>query len=135
MSVPSPDVSIAGAVIVHDGRLLLVRRRVAEGSLSWTLPSGKVEPGETVGEAAAREALEEAGVAVEPVRFLGERVHPESGRRMSYTVCRLLAGTAHAASPREVAAAAWVTLAEIPEKVPYGLYEPVQEYLDGALAR
>ncbi|MET9073895.1 NUDIX domain-containing protein [Streptomyces sp. NPDC004232] len=120
---------IAAAVIVHDGRLLLVRRRVAEGSLSWTLPAGKVEPGETVGAAAVREALEEAGVTVEPVRFLGERVHPESGRRMSYTACRLLAGTARAASPREVAEVAWVTRAEVAELIPGDLYSSVQEYL------
>lgn len=133
MSVTSPDVLIAAAVIVHDGRLLLVRRRVAEGSLSWTLPSGKVEPGETVGEAAVREAFEEAGVSVEPVRFLGERVHPESGRRMSYTACRLLAGTAHAASLREVAEVAWVTRAEIPRLIPAGLYEGVHAYLNEVL--
>lgn len=133
MSVTSPDVPIAAAVVVHDGRLLLIRRRVAEGSLSWALPAGKVEPGETVDQAAAREALEEAGVTVEPVRFLGERVHPESGRRISYTACRLLVGAARVASPREVAEVAWVSRAEIPKLIPAGLYEGVQAYLDEIL--
>ena len=57
-----PEAVIAAAVIVRDSRVLLVRRRVAEGSLSWQLPAGKVEPGETVQEAAVREARDEAGV-------------------------------------------------------------------------
>ena len=94
---------IAGAVVVHAGRLLLIRRRIAEGSLSWTFPSGKQEPGESAPEAAAREALEEAGVTVEPVRILGERVHPATGWRVVYVACRLVSGMARAASPREVA--------------------------------
>jgi 8-oxo-dGTP diphosphatase len=123
------DPHIAAAVVVHAGRLLLIRRRVAEGSLSWTLPSGKVDADESPQEAAVRESFEEAGVVVEPVRFLGERTHPVSGRRVSYTACRLLSGTAHAASVREVAEVAWVARAEIPG----GLYERVQAYLDEVL--
>lgn len=38
---------VAAAVIVHEGRVLMVRRRVSEGSLSWQFPARKVEPGET----------------------------------------------------------------------------------------
>ena len=127
------DASIAAAVVVHHGRLLLIRRRVAEGALSWTLPSGKVEPGETVDQAAAREAFEEAGVTVEPIRLLGERVHPDTGVRISYTACRLVAGTAHAASAREVAEVVWVTRAEIPGLVPGGLFPRVEAHLDAVL--
>ncbi|HEY8982450.1 MAG TPA: NUDIX domain-containing protein, partial [Streptomyces sp.] len=37
---------IAAAVIVRGGRVLLVRRRVAEGELVWQFPAGKVEVGE-----------------------------------------------------------------------------------------
>lgn len=124
------ETPIAAAVVVHDRRLLLIRRRVAEGSLSWTLPSGKVEAGESPQQAAVREALEEAGVTVEPVRLLGERLHPESGRRIAYTACRLLSGTAHAASRREVAEVVWASRAEIPDLVPGGLFARVQAYLD-----
>jgi 8-oxo-dGTP diphosphatase len=52
----TPAPLIAAAVIVRDGRVLLVRRRVAESTLSWQLPAGKVEPGEAAQEAAVREA-------------------------------------------------------------------------------
>jgi 8-oxo-dGTP diphosphatase len=55
----------AGAVI-RDGenRLLMVRRRNAPALGMWSLPGGRVEPGETHAEAAAREVLEETGLVV-----------------------------------------------------------------------
>ena len=106
--------AIAGAVIVDAARLLLIRRTTPEGALLWTLSSGKVDPGESASDAAAREAWEEAGVRVSPVVVLGSRVHPVSGWRVVYVACRLLDGVAHAASPREVAEVRWVAAAEIP---------------------
>jgi 8-oxo-dGTP pyrophosphatase MutT (NUDIX family) len=124
---------IAGAVIAHAGRVLLIRRSTPAGALLWSFPSGKVDPGETASEAAVREAVEEAGVVVAPAVVLGERVHPATGWRVVYVACRLQSGTAHAASPREVAEVRWVRLGEIPELIPAGLYEPVQAYLVGAM--
>ncbi|WP_435132202.1 NUDIX hydrolase [Actinacidiphila sp. bgisy144] len=125
--------SVAAAVIVHEGRVLMVRRRVREGELSWQFPAGKVEPGEERADAAVRETQEETGLTVTPAKSLGERVHPKTGRLMSYTACRILSGTAHVAAPEEVAAVAWVAHGDIPEHVPYGLSEPVQAYLNTAL--
>ncbi|MFD7614296.1 NUDIX hydrolase [Streptomyces sp. NPDC059828] len=124
---------IAAAVIVHEGRVLLVRRRVGEGRLSWQFPAGEVEPGEAREAAAVRETREETGLEVASVEQLGERVHPNTGRLMSYTACEVLGGTAHVADAEELAELAWVALGEIPRYVPYGLFEPVQQYLDEAL--
>ena len=129
--MPSP---VAAAVIVHNRRLLLIRRTVAEGALVWQLPAGKLAPGESPGAAAVREAREEAGVTVEALALLGERVHPATGHLVSYWACRLLAGTAHAASPREVAEVAWVGRAGLLERVPGGLYGPVQAWVDELIA-
>ena len=53
--------AIAAAIAVKEGRVLMVRRRVAEGELSWQFPAGEVEPGETGEQAAVREAAEESG--------------------------------------------------------------------------
>ncbi|MEE6271196.1 NUDIX hydrolase [Streptomyces diastatochromogenes] len=124
---------IAAAIIVHESRVLMVRRRVSEGQLSWQFPAGEVEPGEAREDAAARETKEETGLDVAAVKLLGERVHPKTGRLMSYTACEVVGGTAYVADTDELAELAWVSLADIPEYVPYGLFEPVQEYLDTAL--
>ncbi|MEI5135171.1 NUDIX hydrolase [Streptomyces libani] len=125
---------IAAAIIVHEGRVLMVRRRISEGKLSWQFPAGEVEPGETREDAAVRETKEETGLNVSAVKLLGERVHPATGRLMSYTACVVLSGTAHVADTEELAELAWVAHDQIPEYVPYGLFGPVQEYLDADLA-
>ncbi|MGV9352325.1 NUDIX hydrolase [Streptomyces misionensis] len=124
---------ISAAIITNGDRVLMVRRRVKEGELSWQFPAGGIEEGESPEEAAVRETLEETGLKVEAERLIGQRVHPKTGREMSYTACRIIDGEAHVADEDELDAVAWVALAEIPEYVPYGLFEPVQEYLEAAL--
>lgn len=125
--------AVAAAVIVHKGRVLLIRRRVSEGSLNWQLPAGVVESGEAVAEAAVREALEETGLTVVAKQHLGERVHPATGRRISYTACTTVCGEASTASPREVAEVAWVDRRDLAEYVPDGFHRPVQDYLNKVL--
>ena len=126
--------AIAAAVIVAGGRVLLGRRAVREGTLSWQFPAGAVEDGETPEEAAVRETAEEVGVVVEASRRLGERVHPATGRTMIYVACELADdGEAHVADD-ELAEVAWCDLARLPELVPHGFFEPVQAHLDAVLA-
>ncbi|MFE4175089.1 NUDIX hydrolase [Streptomyces sp. NPDC056909] len=124
---------IAAAIVVSEGRVLMVRRRVKEGQLSWQFPAGEAEAGESDEDAAVRETQEETGLTVKAVRALGSRVHPKTQRHMSYTACEVVSGTAYVADTEELAELAWCSLAEIPEYVPYGLFEPVQAYLDDVL--
>ncbi len=56
---------VVGTVPEHDGRILLCRRAIEPRYGYWTLPAGFMENDETVGQAAQRETLEEAGAAVE----------------------------------------------------------------------
>ncbi|MCX4733896.1 hypothetical protein OG611_23495 [Streptomyces sp. NBC_01363] len=83
---------MAAAAIVQDGRVLLVRRRVAEGARPS--PDGPGGP-----------------------------LH----------ACRPVDGEAVIASADEVADLAWAAHGEIPQYVPYGLFEPVRNHLDAAL--
>lgn len=60
-----------GVVVEHEGRVLLVRRNHEPMMGRWTFPSGYVDAGEVVEDAARREAFEEAGVEVALDRILG----------------------------------------------------------------
>jgi 8-oxo-dGTP diphosphatase len=61
-----------GAVIRDDkGRLLLIKRGHEPGAGLWSLPGGRIEPGETDAEALVREMREEIGLEVEPGPLLG----------------------------------------------------------------
>ena len=134
MEQPDTRPAIAAAVIVYKGSLLLVQRRVKEGSLSWQFPAGEVEPGESGEQAAVRETEEETGLIVEAKEFLGERVHPATGRTMLYVACHVVGGAAYVNDQDEIAAIAWVTPPSVTDLIPYPFYGPVQEYLDAAMA-
>ena len=125
--------AIAAAIIVNDGKVLMVRRQVKEGALSWQFPAGQVEPGESVEEAAVRETREETAVIVRATRHHGDRVHPNTGRTMHYVACELLSGTAEVADKEELAEVAWCDRATLATNVPYPLFAPVQEHLDASL--
>ncbi|MEI8228572.1 MAG: NUDIX domain-containing protein [Planctomycetota bacterium] len=64
--MPEALVTIAVAVVVHEGHVLVGRRscHALEAAGLDEFPGGKTEAGETVAEAAARECLEETGIAV-----------------------------------------------------------------------
>jgi mutator protein MutT len=129
-TVGSERAPIAAAIVVNDGQILMVRRRVKEGELSWQFPAGEVEPGESPDDAAVRETSEETGLTVRATSQLGSRVHPNTGRTMMYVACTVVDGTAHVADEEELAEVAWCDRATLAAYVPYPLYGPVQEHLD-----
>lgn len=124
---------IAAAIITRDGEVLLTRRRFREGELLWGFPSGAVEEGETAEQAAAREVAEELGFRVEATEIIGERIHPATKRQMVYIACRVVDGEPQLVDHEELAEFAWCTNDGIMERIPNGIFEPVQVYLDRAL--
>jgi len=64
----------SAAIFDNQGRVLLTKRR---DNGQWCLPSGGVEPGESVAEACEREVLEETGLSVRVKRFVGVYSHPD----------------------------------------------------------
>lgn len=123
----------AVAVIVRDRRVLVIKRHIPDGSLVWQFPGGKIEQGETPAEAAVREAWEEVGLPVTATRTLGQRNHPQTGRRIHYIACAARSAWVNP-DPREVEDFGWFGLEELAERTPEGVWEPVQAYLDEILA-
>ena len=60
-----------GAVVLRDGRLLLLLRRKAPEAGCWSIPGGKVEFGETCAHAVLRELSEETGFSADEYIDLG----------------------------------------------------------------
>lgn len=107
-------------VIVHDGQVLLIRRANEPYQGKWAVPGGFVDSGETVEQAAVREAQEETGLHVRLDRLLGVYSHPARDPR-GHTV-----SIAYLASPRpdedpnkaygasDATEAAWFPLDDLP---------------------
>ncbi|MBI2218283.1 MAG: NUDIX hydrolase [Candidatus Rokubacteria bacterium] len=76
----------AGAVVLHGGRVLLVRRGGQPSLGKWTLPGGLVELGETTAEAVRRELMEECGIDITVVGLAGvvDRVVRDAEGRVRY---------------------------------------------------
>jgi len=114
---PSAPLIGVGAVVVDQGRVLLVRRGTEPMKGQWSLPGGLVELGEPLLAAVVREVREETGLMVEPVELveLLDRIHRQGERvRYHYVIadylCRVVGGSLLAASDAEEVR--WVERAE-----------------------
>ena len=83
---PERPIVGVGAVIVKDGKVLLVKRRYEPLAGQWSLPGGTLELGETLQEGVAREMREETGLEVEvgPVIEVFDRIMTDDARRVRY---------------------------------------------------
>ena len=114
MSHPIPGVGVA---VLHDGRLLLIRRGRGPGQGFWAVPGGKVDLGERLADAAVREVMEETGLAISvgPVVWVGESIGPGDPPEWHYTLVDFLGaptGGSEIEARDDAADARWVTLEE-----------------------
>ena len=85
----------AAALIVQEGRVLLVRRVNEPHRGLWTLPAGFINGGEDPAEAAARECLEETGLRVRVTRvfdIVSGREHPRGADFVIVYLAEVLGG-------------------------------------------
>ncbi len=110
---PKTPLMCVGAVIVDEGRVLLVRRGKEPLKGHWTLPGGLLEVGESLTEGVLREMREETGLTVEVLELIEllDRIHRDETRvRYHYVIadylCRVVGGHLQAASDAD--AVRWV---------------------------
>ena len=118
-----PDAPLVGvaAIIIEQDRIVLVKRGHPPLSGEWSIPGGVLEVGETIGQAAVREALEETGLTVEVGELLGvyDRILRDADERTRYHyvlidfLCRRIAGEPNGAG--DAAEARWFTRGELGE--------------------
>ena len=96
-----------------DGRLLLVQRANEPGQGLWSLPGGRVEPGEDDAGALVREMAEETGLIVQPGDLIG-RVS-RGGYDIADYRCRVIGGSLRAGD--DALAARWCDAAAL-ERLP-----------------
>lgn len=111
----NPDVTVA-AIVIRDGRFLMVEERIS-GRLVLNQPAGHLEDGETLLEAAIREAREETAWRFTPQALVGTYLwrNPSNGRSfLRFAFC----GEVDDHRPRQpldqgIVRALWLTQADL----------------------
>jgi mutator protein MutT len=126
-----------GAVLIHEGRVLLIRRGKQPLRGRWVVPGGTVELGETLEQALVREVEEETGLVVRPREVVAvfDRILREADRVDYHYVivdylCDYVAGEPRAGSDAEAVALV------APEDLPaYDLPEKALEVVQDGFSR
>jgi len=118
---PTQPVVGVGALIVHEAKLLIIKRGVKPARGKWSIPGGAIELGERIRDALIREVKEECGLDVEvalerPMDAIDSLIMGKDGRLQYHYVllqflARLKGGTLKPAS--DVLDAKWVPLDEV----------------------
>jgi 8-oxo-dGTP diphosphatase len=136
-SYPDRPIVGVGAVILVDGKVVLIKRRFEPLAGQWSLPGGTLEVGESLEAGTAREMLEETGLVVEvgPVIEVFDRILFDSDQRVRYHfvlidyLCRPTGGELHHGSDVDD-----VVLAEPSDLERYRLTPKATAIIDRALA-
>ena len=118
MIVPQKD-RVRVIVYRDDGKILLVRGRFSRQK--WALPGGGVKHNESYEQAAVRETLEEIGLNIHNLRYLGKANSHESYAKFSVRVFVAHASNCDIKCNFEIMEARWLNMNYLPEEY-YALY-------------
>ena len=127
------DPKVAAVALVADdqGRLLYIRRNHEPAMFRWSWPSGFVDAGERVEDAAAREVREETGIVVEIGELLG--VWSTTGEQVVVVAYRAVVSGGSLRPGPEALAAAWIPMVPS-DRLPRPVFPHDAEILQSFLA-
>ena len=112
----TPEIRAAGGIVLRDGRVLLVHRPRYD---DWTLPKGKLDPGESWQEAARREVEEETGLRCELGEEAGRTFYLDSRGREKAVRYYRMTSDGEPFAQNEVDEVRWVPLTEAADVLSY----------------
>ena len=124
-----PNLAVNVAVL-HEGKILLTQREDFE---TWILPSGGVEDGESLAQAAIRETKEETGLDVELTRLVGiySRLGSWWNGYMVLFAAKPVGGEIKC-QEGETIAVEWFAFDELPEPLSLGHRRRIRDAIEGA---
>jgi 8-oxo-dGTP diphosphatase len=130
MSLDAPLVRVGvGVLVLHQGLVLLGRRRGSHGAGTWSAPGGRLEFGEQIEACAARELREETGLTASTLELgpYSNDIFPEVKQQYLtvYVVARGIQGTPANLEPDKCDGWAWFRWGEWPTP----LFKPVESLL------
>ena len=103
----------------------------------WTFPGGEVEFGETLVECAVREAREEFGIEVKPLRLLKviDHILPQEQQHWVNPVfeAELVRGKPKIMEPHKIEKIAWFSINSLPENITVNLKQLFKDIKDGII--
>ena len=120
---------VSCGIVDKDNKVLMIKRAKKEGELLWAFPGGKIENGETSEQACIREVFEETGLNVSIIELIGERIHPNTGIKIAYYLCKYESGEIRILDKNEILEIAFKTREEFSRDVKTDIYEPVKKYI------
>jgi mutator protein MutT len=127
--LPTPAIGVSGIVFNHRGEVLLIQRNQPPAAGLWSIPGGKLEPGESLVEACHREVKEETGLKVEVTAIVAVVERQSEG--FHYVIIDYLAllknqETQVPSAQSDVSDAKWVGLDQVCD---YALVEGLEEII------
>ncbi|EHR70728.1 ADP-ribose pyrophosphatase [Burkholderiales bacterium JOSHI_001] len=118
-----------GVLVIHEGLVLLGKRRGSHGEGTWSAPGGRLEYGEELIECAARELREETGLTASSFELgpYSNDIFPEAKEQYVtiFVVARGITGTPANLEPTKCEGWAWFRWGEWPSP----LFKPVESLL------
>lgn len=131
VDAPNAPRKVVLALIEHEGKFLLIRRRLPFFKVEWAFPGGVIEGNETEEEAVVREAKEEVSLDVRVRKKLLERKHPNTLVQIVYFDCELLGSEegARVGQEDEISEIEWVPAEKVLDLFTSDVHPVIREFV------